>query len=155
VSAPSLSFADLPRGSNVLIDANVFIYALDRRSVQCRQLLDRCAREEISGMTTVEVINEVCHRLMLAEAVAAGDITRPAAILMKRKPAALIRLTRYWPLTESIFGLNLAIIPLDENRIRRAAEIGTQYALLTNDSMLLAAAREYGVRALASHDSDF
>jgi predicted nucleic acid-binding protein len=106
-------------------------------------------------MTTVEVINEVCHRLMLAEAVAAGVIARPSAILMKRKPSALTRLTRYWPLTESIFGLNLAIIPLDENRIRRAAEIRTQYALLTNDSMLLAASRDYGVRALASHDSDF
>lgn len=35
-------------------------------SAQCRTLLERCAREEVFGVTTVEVINEVTQRLMLA-----------------------------------------------------------------------------------------
>lgn len=106
-------------------------------------------------MTTIEVVNEVCHRLMVTEAAAAGIIHRPSAISLRRKRDGIKTLTRYWRLTATIFNLDLVIIPLDEIRVRRAAEIRADYGLLTNDSMLLAAAREYGVGAIASHDSDF
>ncbi|MGH7813508.1 MAG: type II toxin-antitoxin system VapC family toxin [Candidatus Binataceae bacterium] len=147
---------ELPGGNNVLVDANVFINALNRTSPQCVRLLDRCVREEVSGMTTIEAINEACHRLMLLEAVGMGVIARQAAYLLKRKRDAVKKLRRYWELTQTIFDdLNLAIIPLDEPRVRRADEIRTRYGLLTNDSMLIAAAREYEIRCIASHDSDF
>ncbi len=147
---------DLPDGSNVLVDANVFINALNQTSRQCMRLLDRCVRERVSGMTTIEAINEVCHRLMLLEAVGTGVIAKQSASSLKRKREAVKKLRRYWELTETIFGdLNLAIIPLDEPRARRAHEIRRQHGLLTNDSMLVAAAREYGISCIASHDSDF
>lgn len=74
---------------------------------------------------------------------------------LRRKRDRIKTLTDYWRLTAKIFDLNLVIIPLDEIRVRRAAEIRAECGLLTNDSMLLAAAREYGVNAIASHDSDF
>ncbi len=47
------------------------------------------------------------------------------------------------------------MIGLDEGRIRRAQEMRTRYALLTNDSLIVAAADEYGIRNVASNDSDF
>ena len=61
---------NLPRGADVFLDANIFIYAFAAQSTDCRDLLRRCAREEVYGITTLEVINEVTHRLMLSEAVA-------------------------------------------------------------------------------------
>ena len=153
VSAGSL--IEIPRGRSVLIDSNIFIYALTRRSAHCQQLLDRCADEEVAGLTTIEVVNEVCHRIMVLEATAAGIISRPSAVLLRRKREQIKTLRQYWPLTAKIFDLNLAIVPLDETRVRRAAEIRTDYGLLTNDSMLLAAAQACGVTTIASHDSDF
>ena len=147
---------ELADGSNVLVDANVFINALNGTSPQCIRLLDRCVREKVSGLTTIETVNEACHRLMLLEAVGTGVISRHSASLLKRKPEAVKKLRRYWELTRTIFDdLNLAIIPLDEPRVRRADEIRTRYGLLTNDSMLIAAAREYEIDCIASHDSDF
>jgi predicted nucleic acid-binding protein len=132
------------------------INALNQTSRQCMRLLDRCVREKVFGITTIEAVNEVCHRLMLLEAVGTGVIAKHAASLLKRKREAVKKLRRYWELTETILGdLNLAIIPLDEQRVRRAHEIRTQCGLLTNDSLLVAAAREYGIGCIASHDSDF
>jgi predicted nucleic acid-binding protein len=151
----TFSLAHLPRGSNVLIDTNIFIYALSQRSAQCQELLDRCANEQVAGMTTIEVVNEVCHRLMVIEAAAVGITHRPSAISLRRKRDQIKTLTRYWILTAKIFDLDLLIIPLDEIRVRQAAEIRADYGLLTNDSMLLAAALEYGVGVIAGHDSDF
>jgi predicted nucleic acid-binding protein len=67
---------NLPSGADVFLDANVFIYSFSGRSNQCRDLLHRCSVEEVFGITTLEVINEVSHRLMLTEAVANGVVTR-------------------------------------------------------------------------------
>ena len=62
---------NLSSGADVFLDANVFIYAfLSGNSKECRDLLHRFSTEELSGITTLDVINEVTHRLMLAEAVA-------------------------------------------------------------------------------------
>jgi predicted nucleic acid-binding protein len=125
------------------------------RSAQCRRFLIRCAQEEVLGITTVEVINEVCHRLMLAEAVATGAIAKTSAISLKRKPEIVRDLQQYWMRAVSIFDLNLVVIELDELRIRRAQKIRTQYGLLTNDSLIVAAAQTYGLDSLASRDDDF
>jgi predicted nucleic acid-binding protein len=155
VSRPARNLISLPKGRDILIDANIFIYAFTDRSSECRWLLDQCGAEQIGGATTIEILNEVCHRLMLVEAVTAGIINRPSALSLKRKPDAVKSLGRYWRLTESLFHLNLLIIPLDETRRRQAADIRLEYGLLTTDSMLIAAAHDYKISSIASHDSDF
>ncbi len=139
------SVTDLPPGCNVLIDANIFIYALMRRSVQCQELLDRCTSEAVPGMTTIEVVNEVCHRLMVIEAAAAGIIDRPSAISLRRKRNRIQSLTNYWRLTAKIFDLNLVIIPLDE--IRGPASCRNQSGLWSIDQRLDAMGRCPRVRS--------
>jgi predicted nucleic acid-binding protein len=139
----------------VLIDANIFIYALTRRSDQCRFLLSRCERDEVVGITTAEIVSEVCHRLMLIEAAEMGVIARPSAVDLRRRRAELQSLTRYWTLTSQIWNLNISILPLNESRHRAAQRVRTEYGLLTNDSLIVAAAEEYDVKALASRDDDF
>lgn len=44
----------------MLVNANIFIYAFMGRSRQCRQLLERCNSEEVFGVTTAEIVSEVC-----------------------------------------------------------------------------------------------
>jgi len=146
---------DLAAGSSIIINANIFIYAFDGRSQQCRALLTRCASEAVVGITTAEVINEVCHRLMLAEAVAKGALPRPSAASLKRKPQVVRRLEQYWSRVVAIFDLNIIVLPLDEARIRRAHEIRAIYGLLTNDSLLVAAALEFEIDSIATRDDDF
>jgi predicted nucleic acid-binding protein len=146
---------DLPAEAMALIDANIFIYALRELSAQCQNLLVRCRSQQVFGVTTLEIVNEVSHRLMLAEAVEEGIISRPLATLLAGRHDAIASLRKYWALTSQMFETNLVVLPLEERRVRRAHVVRTSYGLLTLDSMLVAAAEENGINNLATLDSDF
>lgn len=66
---PAQPLSQLPAGADVFIDANIFVYGLMGQSVQCRDFLARCAREELFGISLFEIVNEATHRFMLATAV--------------------------------------------------------------------------------------
>jgi predicted nucleic acid-binding protein len=152
---PAQVLTDLPPGSGVLIDANIFVYAFLEISRQCVEFLRRCSSEDVLAVTTADVVSDVCHRLMLAEAVATGVIPRQSAPALKRKPESVRSLSRYWPLTAGVFQLGILILELDDTRLQQAHQMIERHGLLTKDSLVLAAADEYGLEALASLDSDF
>ena len=152
---PTMPLPGLPPGTAVLIDANIFIYAAGAESPQCDALLERCAREELLGVTTIEVMSEVCHRRMVAEAFEDGLITRESVSALRRKREVVAGLHRYQAFIDEIFDLNLLILEADETRFRRSGILRRRYGLLTNDSLILAAADLYGIEALATLDEDF
>ena len=145
----------LPTGARAVIDANIFVYAFRERSAQCEGLLARCRAQEVFGVTTLEVVNEVCHRLMLAEAVEEGIIGRPLAALLAGKDDSIARLRRYWTMTTKILEMNLAVLALEEPRARRGQQVRISCGLLTTDSLLVAAAVENSITNLVTLDSDF
>ena len=145
----------VPDGTHLFLDANIFVYAFLGHSSQCRELLSRCATEEVFGITMVDVINEVTHRMMLAEALASGIITRESARDLRTKWREIMKLTEYWGHTAGIFGLNILVLASDEARLHRAQTMRSRHGLLTNDSLIVAAMDEYGINSLASRDEDF
>jgi predicted nucleic acid-binding protein len=146
---------NLPAGTHLFLDANIFIYAFLGHSSQCRNLLGHCASEQVFGITILEVINEVTHRLMVAEALGTGVIKRDRVRDLRGKRREIAKLTEYWAQTSAIFGLNILVLPSDEARLYRAQGVRSRYGLLTNDSLILAAMEESGVDSLATRDSDF
>ena len=145
----------VPGNSVVFIDANIFIYGLSGRSGQCRQLLERCLREEVTGITLFETLSEVTHRLMVAEALAKGLIGRGGAKALRQNRTVIPTLSDYWHTTERVLALNLVFMPADEAIVRGAQAERQAAALLTNDSMIVSCMREYGISFLATNDSDF
>ncbi len=51
-----------PPGADVFLDANIFIYAFTATSPECEVFLARCARQDVFGVTSYEVVNETTHR---------------------------------------------------------------------------------------------
>lgn len=152
---PTDSLPNLHNGSDVLLDANIFIYAFTNQSRECHTLLERCAREEVFGITTVEVVNEVTHRMMLAEAVAKGVVQKENARLLRGRTEDIRGLSDYWVQTSRIFSLNVLILSLEESRLHLAHQKRAAHGLMTNDSVILAAMNEYGIEYFASRDGDF
>lgn len=152
---PAELIENLPAGTHVFIDANIFIYAFLGHSNQCRDLLGRCATEQVLGITTLEVVNEVTHRMMLAEALGTGVIKRDSVRDLQGKWREIAKLTEYWAQTSAIFGLNILVLPSDEGRLHRAQTIRARHGLLTNDSLIVAAMEELGIHSLAPRDNDF
>ena len=98
-------------------------------------------------MTTSEVVGEVCHRLMIREALETGLIARPAVGTLKPRPEAVKSLQQYWELTVRILHSNLLLLSSGEERHHRAQMVRAEYGLLTNDFLIVAAALEYWIQS--------
>lgn len=152
---PADVLPSIPQGADVFLDANIFVYAFSGMSAECEAVLARCARQDVFGVTSFEVVNEVTHRLMVAEAFQKKLIAKPRSEDLRRRPAVIQGLTEYWTQVSQIFRMNLVIVAAEETILRRAQGIRAAYGLLTLDSVLAATMEEYGLTRLASHDRDF
>jgi len=146
---------NLPAGIRLFLDANIFVYAFLGHSNQCRELLGRCATEQVLGITTLDVVSEVTHRMMLAEALGSGLIKRDRVRDLRGKWREIAQLTEYWTQTSAVFGLNVLVLMTDQARLHRAQTIRSRHGLLTNDSLIVAAMEEFGIHSLATRDNDF
>ncbi len=147
----------VPDGSNVLIDANVFVYGLSNVSPQCKNFLSRCSREQVYGITLFEVVHEATHQFMRAEARAKGLFTgaEKGSKYLSKHPEEVRRLVDYWVNTQRILTLNLVFLP-DEEKIVLGAQVArVEAGLLTNDSVIVGAMREYGISNIATSDGSF
>jgi hypothetical protein len=59
-------------------------------------VLGRCASEQVFGITILEVVSEVTHRLMVAEALGTGVIKRDRVRDLRGKRREIAKLTEYW-----------------------------------------------------------
>jgi hypothetical protein len=78
------------------------------------QLLERCSREDVTGLALFETVNEVTHRFMIAEALSKGLITAGGARALRNKLQQIPTLTDYWRNTRRILALNLLFLPVNE-----------------------------------------
>ena len=145
----------IPDGSDVLIDTNIFIYALSSQSPQCKNFLARCSREQIYGITLFEVVHEANHRFMSAEAQGKGFCAKQAAKYLSKHPAVVQQLTDYWINTQKILALNLVLLGSEEKIVVGAQRARVEAGLLTNDSVIVATMREYGISKIATSDGMF
>jgi predicted nucleic acid-binding protein len=66
-----MTFADLPAGAAVFVDANTLVYHFQPHpalGAACTDLVERIERQELAGFTSTHVLSEVAHRLMTLEA---------------------------------------------------------------------------------------
>ena len=145
----------LPVSADVFIDANIFIYGLSGKSMECKQFLVRCAAEEVYGFSLYEVVNDATHYLMTGEAYRKGLIARASAELLKKKFRVIPTLVDYWEETKRILNLNLGLVANERDIVLSAHPERQAACLRTNDSMIVSCMRTYGIINLASNDSEF
>ncbi len=148
----------VPDGSDILLDTNIIVYGLTGISAQCKSLLERCSREDVTGITLFEIVHEATHKFMIAEArqkgIFSGQEEKGPKYLSKH-PEQVKVLTDYWVNTVRLLALNLLLLPMELAIVKRAHTERINAGLLTNDSMIVAAMREYGVVDIATSDRQF
>ena len=150
-----MSLADIPNGSRVFVDANVIIYMLSRKSVQCRSFLMRCATDEIEGWISTSVVAEVGHRRMMHEAQSRQFIGSNPARALAQKLDLVRQLTVYADEVRNLLGGGLEVETIRPDDFFLALELQKQHGLLTNDSINLAVARRLGLKEIVTADSNF
>ena len=147
--------SSIPPGTNVLIDANIFVYGLTAQSTQCKTFLERCSTEEIFGITLFEVVHEATHVFMIAEGQAKGWYPSKGAKYLENHPEKVKTLSDYWHNTERLLALNIVFLPMEKNVVAGAQTERVNAGLLTNDSIIAATMREYGISRIATRDNQF
>jgi predicted nucleic acid-binding protein len=151
-----LTLDRVPPATRIFVDSTIFIYHATGASPQCRALLERCEAGDVTGVTSVIVLAEVAHRLMIIEAVAAGLVSGKDVVKKLRSRLDLVRrLHVYQEHVERIPLMGVDVLPLEVGTLLRSADIRRAYGLLVNDSLVVAAARGAGIGHLASADADF
>ena len=64
-----MTLDQIPGGESVFMDSNIFIYHFTGVSDRCTEFLMRCEQGDLNGVTSVSVLPEVLHRLMMVEVV--------------------------------------------------------------------------------------
>jgi predicted nucleic acid-binding protein len=151
-----MKLKDISPGSDIFIDANIFIYHFTGNSAECSEFLTRCEGGELNGVTSTIVTAEVMHQLMLAEA-GSKNLANAPHILKKLtdEPEVVCHLTDYFVGVQAIFNIGIKVYPLTPELILNSQAIRARYGLMVNDSLIAATMGEAGVEALATNDAGF
>ena len=146
----------IPGGTRVFIDAPVFIYHFTGSSMQCRDVLHRCERGELNGVTSVTVLAEVTHRLMMLEAIAARLVrSGNVAKKLRERPEVIRRLRLASEQTARIALMGIEVLGLELRLVLSAAAFREKYGLMTNDSIIMATIEDVDITHVATADRDF
>ena len=119
-------------------------------------LLERCERGEVEGVTSVTVIAEVTHRLMMIEAVTEGLVSAGnVAAKLRNKPDVVRKLHIASEQAAKIPVIGIAVLGLDLRLLLAATELRRRHGLMTNDSIVAATLLDAGIDRIATADTDF
>ena len=143
-------------GQRIFIDSNIFIYHFLGTMSLCSDLLARVEAKDIRGFTSVIVVAEVWHRLMIAEVIEIYKISPTKAVsYLKSHPQIVKELSKCHFAITSISALHIKIWPLTERVFGSAQLIIKRFGLLTNDALNLALMKSHKVKNIATNDRDF
>ena len=154
-----MTLADIPGGTAVFLDANIFVYHFAPHPVlhlPCQELLERCAAQELVGYTSAHVLTNVAHRTMTLEAIDRfGWPMTGIARHMLRHPDDVRQLTRFRQVVNEIPDFGIQILPITAQLVSAAVAVTQRVGLLSGDALVVAVMQEHSLVNLASHDADF
>ena len=154
------SLEALPLSSNVFIDANIFLYHIMRRPkflLPCHNFFVAIESGAYNGFTSTLVLNEVLHKLILAEATNTYGLRskHDVANVLKQDPAKIRGLSQVWKTYSVIKDYPIIICSCDESVLNMAVNLSNKYGLLISDATHLAVMKSEGISNIATNDSDF
>ncbi|MCS6858858.1 MAG: PIN domain-containing protein [Abditibacteriales bacterium] len=151
--------SQIPSGAQVMIDANIFLYAHEDDPTlgpPCEDFLRRVAQGDVEGYTATSIIAEVTHRVMCSEAIRVHGLTpRNVVATLKSQPDLVKSLTEHLTLVEHILAMNVVILSVTRDVLITSRSYRQTHGFLSNDSLTLAVMEAHGLTALATHNGDF
>jgi predicted nucleic acid-binding protein len=154
-----MTFANIPSGTRVFLDANILIYAIIAHpgyGVACRDLLDRIEHQDLLGFTSAYVLSEMAHRLMTIEACDRfGWPAQGVANRLRRHPAEVQQLVVPRRAIDEINAAKVIGLPVLAVQVSQAADLSRQHGLLSADALTAVVMKDNNLTVVASLDADF
>lgn len=152
--------SDLEDGSSVFIDANIFVYHFSKKSkynLDITNFLERIEKGRLKGFTSIQVIQETSHRLMIFEAATLLEKfnLKDLVYYLKVHPETIKKMEIHQSVPAQIVSFGLEIVSPDMNTVIRSQKMKNRYGFLTNDALNLQIMEDLEISNIASNDSDF
>lgn len=153
--------AALPAGTRVFVDTNIFDLHYRGKSATCSAFITRVARGEVVAYVNTQVLSDLLHKLMLAEAYAKGLITKRQASALKARlqtnRTLAARLTDYQEQFETTLAIGLKVLSINRKMLIETKAERIAHGLMTGDSLHLGNMNRHSIplRDIVTHDGDF
>ncbi len=154
-----MKLEDINDTEKIFIDANIFLSEIfdEETADECMDFLERVKDGGIRGFTSVIVLNEIFHRVAIAQVYKSFKIPlSKASLFLKENPDKFKSLGKPWEAIQNIVDIhNMVFLEVDRDIFRGGMEFSREYGLLSNDALHLAVMKEGNIDNLASNDKDF
>ena len=157
---PIMDLRLLPTDSRVFVDTNIFDYHFRGKSITCTAFMNRVALDEVTAFVNTQVLSDLLHKMMLAEAATKG-YCRYGATHLKAWLAANRQmagnLTDYQTAFENTLALGLKVIRISKQLLVDTKSERTAFSLMTGDSLHLGNMNRHTPQIvdIATRDGDF
>jgi predicted nucleic acid-binding protein len=146
----------LPRRARVFVDTVTLLYHLGGLSRDAQDLLRRIEQREISGYTSLRVLDELLFKWMIAEASTTfGWSWKKARERMRTTPETAKALAYVYDRVAELASLFQVIEPTLSDLLNGAKEMQARYGLVGNDALTVHLIRKHRIPFLATFDTDF
>lgn len=151
----------LPDHSIVFVDTNIFDLHFRSKSVTCTSFIRRIARNEITAFVNTQVLSDLLHKLMLAEAQMKGYIQGMKATQLKSwlnsNRSLASNLTEYQNHFENTLSMGIKVLSITGKRLKESKSERASYGLLVGDSIHLHCMNccPSHISNIATYDGDF
>ncbi len=150
-----LKLSAVPEGTEIYIDANILLFSAFKHPSYGELCKNFLIKIENSACTSDFTLNEVFHKLMLAEVSKRFDVKpKDAVALIKQNPDVISELRTIWEEMELINESRIRII-ITEKLFPDFVETAKNYNLMATDAMIVEIMKRYGLKDIATNDSDF
>lgn len=154
-----MTLAEVPSATDIFIDANIFVYHFSgptELTPACSAFLRRIEDHDLVGFTSLTVVAEVLHRLMIIEATETLHVeARQAVRYLKEHPSEIGKLTRHLVVPDKIQAIGVQIIAPTLEDLLRSKEEKLALGFLTNDAINVAVMKRHHLAHIATNDPDF
>ncbi len=150
---------NLPDKGICFVDADIFychFVETDLLSEPSTAFLEKVAMGNLEAYTSIHVLSEAIHKIMLAEA--ARRFARERAGLVNwlhRHPERIAELSEFRQAASELVEVGLNLLTTDATDLITAGQLSSEMGLLTNDAMIIALMRRYSLSHLVTNDDDF
>ncbi|MBM4275369.1 MAG: type II toxin-antitoxin system VapC family toxin [Deltaproteobacteria bacterium] len=153
--------AALPAKSQVFVDTNIFFLHFQGRSAAVNAFITRIALGEISAYVNIQVLSDLMHKLMMAEAFARGYIARPRAIELRQWLQAHRQqaqtLSQYQQQCEDTLAIGVKVLIIGAKLMVDTKDERANYGLMTGDSLHVGTMQRKSITLsdIVTYDGDF
>ncbi len=146
--------------ATIFIDANIFLNTVlgsGKQSASCTRFLEEADAGAFLSATSVIVLNEVLHRLLIASVVSSSGIAPESAVHhMKVHPELVRDAGAVWEVMDDIRNIRpMKVYGIPVTTFERSLSVMREWGLLGNDALHVACMEEHSIGTIATYDRDF